>query len=159
LQRWSFDNCIFVRRLQLRGARIGWNRRNSRSQAQFCSSAGVRTLPNELGSDPMTQTRTRRRPRSAPPSRRTAPARPASATPASDDRFFRHLVTSLRNGVLAITRDGRVAAINAPAYRILGLEPTESDVGRTAADLLASEPELARIIARATDGGHLPNRA
>jgi len=61
--------------------------------------------------------------------------------------------------VLAITRDGRVAAINAPAYRILGLEPTESDVGRTAADLLASEPELARIIARATDGGHLPNRA
>lgn len=107
----------------------------------------------------MTETRTRRRPRPAPPPRRAAPSRRASAGPALDDRFFRHLVTSLRNGVLATTRDGRVAAINAPAYRILGLEPSPADVGRPAADLLAAEPELARVLARATDGGHLPNRA
>ena len=28
------------------------------------------------------------------------------------DRFFRHLVFNLRTGVLAITRDGRIAAMN-----------------------------------------------
>jgi signal transduction histidine kinase len=67
-------------------------------------------------------------------------------------------VTSLRNGVIAVSRDGRVAAINAPAYRILDLEPSRTDAGRPISELLASEPELARTLTRAAEGGHLPNR-
>ena len=35
-----------------------------------------------------------------------------SAQGHTSDRFFRELVWSLRNGVLAITRDGRVAVFN-----------------------------------------------
>lgn len=106
----------------------------------------------------MTEPRTRRRPPPAPPSRRAASRRGAPGV-ALDDRFFRYLVASLRNGVLAITRDGRVAAINAPAYRILGLEPSQQHAGHPVAELLAGEPELARVLSRAFDGGHLPNRA
>ena len=108
---------------------------------------------------PMTEPRSRRRPRTSPPPPRRAPARRGTAGVALDDRFFRYLVASLRNGVLAITRDGRIAAINAPAYRILGLEPSQQHAGRPVAELLAGEPELARILARAFEGGHLPNRA
>jgi signal transduction histidine kinase len=104
----------------------------------------------------MTEPRPHRRPRTAPPSRRAPSARRGASL---DDRFFRHLVTSLRNGVLAITRDGRVAAINAPAYRILGLAPAQHHVGRPAGELLAGEPELARVLTRAFEGGHLANRA
>ena len=92
----------------------------------------------------MTEPRTRRR--------------PATAVDL-DDRFFRHLVGSLRNGVIAITRDGRVAAINAAAYRILALEPAQHDTGRPVAELLAGQPDLARVLSRAFEGGHLPNRA
>ena len=47
-----------------------------------------------------------------------------------DDRFFRQLVFNLRTGVLAITRPGRVAAMNDMAYRVLGLAPRRSDIGR-----------------------------
>ncbi|HJO39110.1 MAG: hypothetical protein QGF21_01530 [Vicinamibacterales bacterium] len=49
------------------------------------------------------------------------------------DRFFRELVWSLRNGVLAITRDGRVAVFNDIAYRTLGLEPDPRNLGRPTA--------------------------
>lgn len=42
-----------------------------------------------------------------------------SAEDALSDRFFRHLVFNLRTGVLAITRDGRIAAMNDIAYRVL----------------------------------------
>jgi len=86
------------------------------------------------------------------------PVRPRASRYATGDAFFRHLVTSLRNGVLAVSRDGRVAAINEPAYRILGLDPSAADTGRPVADLLAKQPELARVLMRAAEGGHLPNR-
>ena len=39
------------------------------------------------------------------------------------DGFYRDLVWNLRNGVVAVTHDGRVAVMNEIAYRILGLEP------------------------------------
>ena len=107
----------------------------------------------------MTEPRTRRRPRTAAPPRRASSARRAAAGAPLDDRFFRHLVVSLRNGVLAITRDGRLAAINPPAYRILGIEPSARHSGRPIVEFLAGEPELARVLARAFEGGHLPNRA
>lgn len=106
----------------------------------------------------MAESRTRR-PRRDRSVRRMPAARPrASRSNAIGDAFFRHLVTSLRNGVLAVSRDGRVAAINDPAYRILGLEPSPADAGRPVADLLAKQPELARVLVRAAEGGHLPNR-
>ena len=35
-----------------------------------------------------------------------------------NDRFFRHLVGSMRNGVIAIHRDGTLALMNDEAYRI-----------------------------------------
>lgn len=105
----------------------------------------------------MTETRPRRS-RNAPSARRTPPARPRAPRATAGDPFFRHLVTSLRNGVLAVTRDGRIAAINQPAYRILGLDSSPDDSGKPVGDLLRSEPELARVLTRASEGGHLPNR-
>ena len=73
--------------------------------------------------------------------------------------FYRDLVWNLRNGVLAITRDGRVAVMNEVAYRILGLKPRPGDIGQLYGKVLQEQPELARIIAGAFDLSHLPNRA
>ena len=61
----------------------------------------------------------RRRPaRAAGASRRAGRAR---AAPTPDDRFFRHIVSSMRNGVIAIHRDGTLALMNDEAYRIFAL--------------------------------------
>jgi len=40
-----------------------------------------------------------------------------------DDRFFRHIVSSMANGVLAVRRDGTLALMNLEAYRIFALTP------------------------------------
>ena len=59
-------------------------------------------------------------------------SRPKTARPeagAVPDGFYRDLVWNLRNGVLAVTRDGRIAVMNDVAYRILGLTPQETDIG------------------------------
>ena len=107
----------------------------------------------------------------AVPRRRDAkPSRPAGRTPAAKpstngfrdgapDDFYRDLVWSLRNGVLAVTVDGRVAVMNDVAYRILGLPPRRSDIGRPFTGVLQAQPEVARIIAGAFELSHLPNRA
>jgi signal transduction histidine kinase len=73
--------------------------------------------------------------------------------------FYRDLVWNLRNGVLAITRDGRVAVMNDVAYRILGLKPRPSDIGRPFTAILRHEPDVARVMAGAFELSHLPNRA
>ncbi|HUL71551.1 MAG TPA: ATP-binding protein [Vicinamibacterales bacterium] len=86
-----------------------------------------------------------------------APRRPVEDPLA--DRFFRHLVLNLRTGVLAITRDGRVAAINDIAYRVLGLTARSGDVGRPFAEVLHDCPEVARVLQQAFDTDDLPNRA
>jgi signal transduction histidine kinase len=75
------------------------------------------------------------------------------------EEFYRHLVWSLRNGVLAVTPDGRIAVMNDVAYRILGIQPKDSDMGRPFTDVLQGHPELARIVAGAFELSHLPNRA
>jgi signal transduction histidine kinase len=106
---------------------------------------------------------------------RRSPSRPRrtpSRTPASGsiragralkgiapEDFYRDLVWNLRNGVLAITLDGRVAVMNEVAYRILGLKPRPTDVGRPFTRVLSDHPELARIIGSAFELSHLPNRA
>jgi signal transduction histidine kinase len=87
------------------------------------------------------------------------PSRRKTTRDGLSDRFFRHLVYNLRNGVLAITRDGRVAAMNDIAYRVLGLSPRPGDLGRPFAEVLQDCPEVARVLHSAFDSGDLPNRA
>ncbi len=98
--------------------------------------------------------------RTPSPARRTAPRQTA---PVQDDfapdAFYRDLVWNLRNGVLAVTRDGRVAVMNEVAYRILGLKPSASDIGQPFSRILQDQPELSRIMAGAFELSHLPNRA
>jgi two-component system nitrogen regulation sensor histidine kinase GlnL len=92
----------------------------------------------------------------------TARRRTSDPGPAPDlknDRFFRHLVFNLRTGVLAITRDGRVAAINDIAYRVLGLTARAGDIGRPFADVLHDCPDVTRVLQQAFEMDELPNRA
>ncbi len=83
----------------------------------------------------------------------------ATARPAVDDRFFRQLVLSMRNGVLAITRDGRVVVLNEVARRTFGLPLHVDDVGRPYSEVLAEQPDVLRILGAAFELQHLPNRA
>ena len=103
--------------------------------------------------------------RSAPRTGRTkAKARKAADRSLDDplittDGFYRDLVWNLRNGVLAVTRDGRIAVMNEVAYRILGLKPRTTDIGRPFTQVLKEQPDVLRIVAGAFDLSHLPNRA
>jgi PAS domain S-box-containing protein len=78
---------------------------------------------------------------------------------AADDRFFRNMVTNMRNGVLAIDRDGRVVMINEEACRILELAPGKDDSGRHFSDLLRDHHDIVRVLAAAFEMSTLPNRA
>ena len=102
--------------------------------------------------------------RSAPTAKagtkRSTTARGARAAEAiATESFYRDLVWNLRNGVLAITRDGRVAVMNEVAYRILGLIPKPSDIGSPFTTVLRDRPDVTRIVSGAFDLSHLPNRA
>ena len=86
-------------------------------------------------------------------------ARPRSGgTP--DDRFFRHIVSSMRNGVIAIHRDGTLALMNDEAYRIFALTPASpaTSAGRSPT-CCASGPAIVRVLSGAFELSHLPNRA
>jgi len=76
-----------------------------------------------------------------------------------EDSFFRQMVTSMRNGVLAVRRDGRVVVMNDEAYRIFGLDPDPTDIGRQYGDVLRAHHDVSRVIASAFELNHLPNRA
>jgi signal transduction histidine kinase len=108
-------------------------------------------------SSPKTKRVASRKP-AARPRTRTAP-KTSPAETELNDRFFRHLVLNLRNGVLAISRDGRLAAINDIAYRVLGLHAGDADLGRPYADVLQECPEVVRVLQTAFDTSNLPNRA
>ena len=86
-------------------------------------------------------------------------ARRAKAPSPLSDRFFRHMVLNLRNGVLAIARDGRIAAMNDIAYRVLGLQAKDTDLGQPYVDVLQECPEVVRVLQSAFDTSDLPNRA
>src|SRR5688500_121824 len=75
-----------------------------------------------------------------------------------DDTFFRHIVSGMRNGVLAITSDGRLALINDEAYRVFGIEPQTADLGQPAAAVLKAHPDVVRVLTGVFDLHHLPNR-
>jgi PAS domain S-box-containing protein len=95
--------------------------------------------------------RVRRGGRLAPlgaPRRRSAP-----------DRFFRDVVASMRNGVVAITRDGRIAFINDLACRTLGCCVPRAALGRPFFEVLRDSPDVVRVLASAFDLTTLPNRA
>jgi signal transduction histidine kinase len=81
------------------------------------------------------------------------------ARSASDDRFFSHIVSSMRNGVIAFRRDGTLALMNDEAYRIFGLTRAPRDVGRPFSDVLRERPEIIRVLSGTFELSHLPNRA
>src|SRR5437867_7768865 len=76
-----------------------------------------------------------------------------------DDRFFRQIVRSMRNGVIAFKRNGTLALMNDEAYRIFGLTRNDADVGRAFADVLRDRPAVIRVLAGSFELSHLPNRA
>jgi signal transduction histidine kinase len=99
------------------------------------------------------------RPLSRPASARAAEASlQSTATDGSNDAFFRHIVTGMRNGVLAITRDGALALMNAEAYRIFGVTPRPGDLGRPLAEVLGDQHEVVRVLGSVFDLHLLPNR-
>src|SRR5438552_10388986 len=75
-----------------------------------------------------------------------------------DDRFFRHIVSSMRNGVIAIRRDGSLALMNDEAYRIFALTREADDVGRPFAEVLKGRPDVQRVLAGSFEMTTLPNR-
>jgi signal transduction histidine kinase len=85
--------------------------------------------------------------------------RTGSKDAVANEGFYRDLVWNLRNGVLAVTRDGRIAVMNEVAYRILGMSPRTTDIGLPFAQVLRDRPDVARIVAGAFELSHLPNRA
>jgi signal transduction histidine kinase len=82
----------------------------------------------------------------------------AGRSAVTTDAFYRHIVSGMRNGVLAITRDARLALINDEAYRIFGITARPEDVGQPIATVLREHPDVVRVLAGAFDLHHLPNR-
>src|SRR5258706_15233287 len=105
-----------------------------------------------------------RRPDGRAPRRLTG-SRPAPAAssarrgPAPNDRFFRQLVSSMRNGVIAIHRDGTLALMTDEAYRIFSLTRRGSDAARPFLEVFRERPDLIRVLSGAFEMTTLPNRA
>jgi len=77
---------------------------------------------------------------------------------APEDRFFRHIVSSMANGVLAVRRNGTLALMNQEAYRIFALTPEPEDIGRPFAEVLGPRADVVRVLTAAFELKHLPNR-
>jgi signal transduction histidine kinase len=65
----------------------------------------------------------------------------------------------MRNGVIAIHRDGTLALMNDEAYRIFSLARNASDVGRPFSEVFRERPDLIRVLSGAFELTTLPNRA
>jgi signal transduction histidine kinase len=78
---------------------------------------------------------------------------------ALDDRFFRHIVSGMRNGVIAIHRDGKVALLNDEAHRIFALPRNAREIGRPFVEVFRDRPDILRILSSAFELDTLPNRA
>ena len=125
----------------------------------FAPNVGpVSSVHAHMPDTPAAPQRPRRR---APPADRLARSSQGEPPPRarSDDRFFRHIVSSMRNGVIAIRRDGTLALMNDEAYRIFGLTRGPGDIGRPFADVLRERPAVVRVLSGAFELSHLPNRA
>lgn len=89
-----------------------------------------------------------------------APRRRSTSAPVPvPETFYRDLVWNLRNGVLAVTRDGRIAVMNEVACRIFGLPTKMNVVGCPFTEVLKDIPDVMRIVSGAFELSHLPNRA
>jgi signal transduction histidine kinase len=74
------------------------------------------------------------------------------------DVFFRHMVGNMRNGVLAIDRDGGIVLLNDEARRLFHL-PAGPVTGTPYADVLREHPDMVRVLGGAFELKLLPNRA
>jgi nitrogen-specific signal transduction histidine kinase len=79
--------------------------------------------------------------------------------PGEGNQLFRHIVSSMRNGVLAVHRDGTLALMNDEAYRIFSMSVQPDDVGRPFTDVLRTRADVVRVLTAAFELNHLPNRA
>jgi signal transduction histidine kinase len=101
---------------------------------------------------------------SGPPGRTAAVSVRRAASPRArqlaemHDEFFRYIVSGMRNGVLAITRDHRLAVINDEAYRIFRVTPDDDDLGAPVAEVLRDVPDVVRVLSGVFELHHLPNR-
>ena len=107
--------------------------------------------PSTRRAAPVRQARPAARRRTAIP----APRRAAGA----DDTFFRHIVAGMRNGALALTREGVLTLINDEACRIFEIAPRRTDLGRPVEEVLKDHPEVVRLLTGVFDLHQLPNRA
>jgi nitrogen-specific signal transduction histidine kinase len=105
-------------------------------------------------SDAPRRSRKARRPLTSAPS-----SRPRRRLATAEDPFFRHIVGSLRNGVIAFHRDGTLALMNDEAYRIFALTRQAGDIGRPFTEVLRERPAVIRVLSGAFEMSHLPNRA
>jgi signal transduction histidine kinase len=64
----------------------------------------------------------------------------------------------MRNGVIAISRDGSLALMNDEAYRIFSVTRGPEDMGRPFTEVLRTRPDIIRVLASAFELSHLPNR-
>ena len=85
-------------------------------------------------------------------------AKPAGHSTGNLDVFFRHMVGNMRNGVLAIDRDGGVVLLNDEARRLFHLR-ADSLEGQRYADVLHEHPDILRVLGGAFELKSLPNRA
>jgi PAS domain S-box-containing protein len=74
------------------------------------------------------------------------------------DVFFRHMVGNMRNGVLAIDREGGIVLLNDEARRLFHL-PAGAVEGTPYADVLHEHPDIVRVLGGAFELKLLPNRA
>ena len=74
------------------------------------------------------------------------------------DVFFRHMVGNMRNGVLAIDREGGIVLLNDEARRLFQLKPG-AVTGLRYADVLHEHPDIIRVLGGAFELKSLPNRA
>ncbi len=65
----------------------------------------------------------------------------------------------MRNGVVAIHRDGSVAVVNECAYRTLGLAPDSRHLGQHYTDVLGPDHEFSQVLGIVFELTHLPNRS
>ena len=100
----------------------------------------------------------RRTPAAFTPAALESQTRAPSGSAPVGDPFFRQMVSSMRNGVLAVTRDGAVAVMNEEACRIFGVRRAPDDIGRPYAEVLRMHHDIVRVLASAFELSHLPNR-
>src|SRR5947209_4019181 len=91
--------------------------------------------------------------------KRSRPRGGRRQSPGEGNQLFRHIVSSMRNGVLAVHRDGTLALMNDEAYRIFSMSVQPDDVGRPFTDVLRTRADVGRVLTPAVERSDVPNRA